>query len=299
MPHKILLPVLTAALATLLLSTRAQGWGGVQSAYSTDQLGAPRHPGGPALGPYGGTYYGWRGLPPKPLPADPGVLSARDWNRRLIHNLGNLQEQITQEVPGSQGKQLWTQTGKLYDQAVQLQYLLGLNVAVGPLQRYVAAINDDLPPLLRAINALGPGNAPAVQRTAGSIDYIEQHLFTALVPGDRSQEPIPRKIRLLSEEAQVFDRLANQAAQGNFDMMRLSDDADTFAWEAEQFRKSLGLGYVREPNRRDFARVSSAWAQVQLDMQLASQYGNGALFDQANRVSTLYESLAGQLGINP
>jgi hypothetical protein len=116
MSRTILLPVLTAALATLLLSSRAQAWGGVQSAYSTDELGGPRHPGGPAVGPYDG----WRGLPPKPLPADPGVLSAREWNRRLINNLGNLQKQITQEVPGQRGKDLWTQAGKLYDKAVQL-----------------------------------------------------------------------------------------------------------------------------------------------------------------------------------
>jgi hypothetical protein len=299
MPRTIFLSVLTATLATLLLSARAQGWGGVQSAYSTNQIGAPRHPGGRAVGPYGGTYYGWRGLPTRPLPADPGVLSAREWNRRLINNLGNLQEQITQEVPGPQGKALWTQAGKLYDQAVQLQFLLGLNVHEGPLQRYIVAIDDDVPPLVRAITALGPGVAPGVQRTAGSINYIEQHLFTALVPGDRSQEPIPRKIRLLSEEAKVFNQLASQAAQGNADMWRLSDDADTFAWEAQQFRKSLGLGYVREPNRRDFARVSSAWLQVQQDLTLAPQYGNGALFDQANRISTLYQALAGQLGIEP
>jgi hypothetical protein len=297
MPRTILLPAVAAALATLLLSSRVQAWGGVLSAYSTDELGAPRHPGGPILGPYHGTYYGWRGLPTRPLPADPGVVSAREWNRRLIDNLGNLQKQITQEVPGQRGKDLWTQAGKLYDQAVQLQFLLGLNVSVGPLQRYVVAIDDDLPPLVRALTALGPGIAPGVQRTAGSINYIEQHLFAALVPGDRSQEPMPRKIRLLSEEARVFSQLAAQAAQGNPDMWRLSDDADTFAWEAEQFRKSLGLGYVREPSRRDFSRVSSAWDRVQLDLTLAPQYGNRALFDQANRVSTLYLSLAGQLGI--
>jgi hypothetical protein len=247
--------------------------------------------------------------PDRKLPEVSGTVAAREWARRLTENLGDLQRGILEEVPGPRGRELYKRTNILLDQARQLEEMVRSNSAQDRLQYgvrredqkvlqdHINDLDEQMHALLQELGDLGTDKASAIQRAARRSDYVEQQLYTSLVRGNASEIPIPRQVRLLAEEAQAFSRAADLAVQGNLDVRRLAADARLFATEADHFRQTLDLGYTREPSRRDFARVSTTWDQVQLDLRLVSRQGNQTLFDRANRISDLYDRLSRQLGI--
>jgi hypothetical protein len=247
--------------------------------------------------------------PDRKLPEAPGTVGAREWARRLTENLADLQKGILEEVPGPRGRELYKRTSILLEQARSLQEMIRFNAAQDRLQYdvrrgdqkvlqdHINDLDEQMHALLKELGDLATDKASAIQRAAQRSDYIEQHLYTSLVRGNASEIPVPRQVRLLAEEAQSFSRAADLAAQGNLDGRRLAADAKLFAAEADHFRETLDLGYTREPSRADFARVSTTWDRIQLDLRLVPRSGNQTLFDRAERIGNLYDRLARQLGV--
>jgi hypothetical protein len=243
------------------------------------------------------------------LPEAPGTVSAREWLNQLLDHLQSLRQSILEDVPGARGRELYKRASILLEQARSLQQMVRSDAARDrlqydvprqdqrALQDRVADLDRQMHALVQELGELATDKATPLQRAAERANYSEQHLHEALTRGLDKTLPVSRQAELLAEEARQFSHAAAEAIHGNMDVRRLADDAKLFAAEADHFREMLNLEDVPEPSRRDFARVSAGWDQVQLDLRLVPRVGNQPLFDRAARISRLYERLAGHLGI--
>lgn len=240
-------------------------------------------------------------IPPAQPPGNAAPGSVQELMGRLTSDLADFQEDITVEVPGPRGHDLYKQAGTVLDEATHLQNALPTKPSREHIQKHMAELDQDLRKLLDGVAALEP-QVKILQRSAARINALEQQLYAALAPpvdtsGDKGQDVIARQMHLLASQAQDFNKAVQYVAQNNPDAHQLADDAGEFAEAVEHFHKGLDSGFNPDHLHRDFGKVNDAWGKTIADLQTFPRQGNRAVFVKAGQVSAVYASLFQQLKI--
>ena len=235
----------------------------------------------------------------RPVNAAPG--SAQELIDRLTSDLADFQEDITAEVPGPKGRDLYKLAATVLDEATHLQNALPTKPSPEHVQKHMAELDQDLRHLLDGVAGLAP-QVKVLQRSGARINALEQQLYAALAPpadpsDDKGQQGVVRQIHLLDVQAQDFNKAVQYVAQNNPDAHHLADDSGEFAESVEHFHKALEAGFNPEHLRRDFAKVNEAWGKTVADLQTFPRQGNRAVFVRANQVAAVYATLFQQLKV--